>query len=115
MSVLRISKTPKLIFTYSNGVVCCVENRNPIALIFWEICRFDFYAIYIYMYICNHFPIERSIYMPIMGAGDSRSQACSSCASHHWAYRNQQVTLVTTGLACVPNQDAGHGLVAFPG
>ena len=26
-------KTPKWIFTYSNGVVCCAKNRNPIALI----------------------------------------------------------------------------------
>eukprot|EP00731_Ephydatia_muelleri_P001626 Em0001g1626a len=43
------------------------------------------------------------------------SQACSSCASYHWAYRDQRVTLVTIGSACVPNQDAGHGLVAVPG
>eukprot|EP00731_Ephydatia_muelleri_P032907 Em0024g451a len=50
-----------------------------------------------------------------MGAGDSRSQACSSCASYHWAYRDQRMTLVTIGSACVPNQDAGHGLVAVPG
>eukprot|EP00731_Ephydatia_muelleri_P007102 Em0003g1350a len=50
-----------------------------------------------------------------MGAGNSRSQACSSCASYHWAYRDQRVTLVTIGSACVPNQDAGHGLVAVPG
>ena len=34
---------------------------------------------------------------PIMGAGDSCSQACSSCASYHWAYRDQQVMLVTIG------------------
>ena len=33
-SVPRMCKTPKWIFTYSNGVVCCVKNRNPIALIF---------------------------------------------------------------------------------
>ena len=39
------------------------------------------------------------VFGPIMGAGDS--QACSSCASYH--------------LVCVPNQDAGHGLVAVPG
>ncbi|KAL5481225.1 hypothetical protein EMCRGX_G021349 [Ephydatia muelleri] len=43
-----------------------------------------------------------------MRAGNSRSQACSSCASYHWAYRDQRVMLVTIGLACVPNQDAGH-------
>ena len=30
-------KTPQWIFTYSNGVVCCVKNRNPIALIFRKI------------------------------------------------------------------------------
>ena len=41
------SKTPKWIYTYSNGVVCYVRNRNPIALIFREIYQFDFYAIYI--------------------------------------------------------------------
>ena len=50
-----------------------------------------------------------------MGAGDSRSQVCSSCASYHWAYRDQRVSLVTIGSACVPNQDTGHGLVAVPG
>ena len=49
----------------------------------------------------------------VMGAGDSCSQACSSCASYHWAYRDQWVTLVTIGSAYVPNQDAG--LVAVPG
>ncbi|KAL5471282.1 hypothetical protein EMCRGX_G029379 [Ephydatia muelleri] len=36
----------------------------------------------------------------------------SSCAFYHW---DQRVTLVTIGSACVPNQDAGHGLVAVPG
>ena len=30
-------KTPKWIFTYSNGLVCCFKNRNPIALIFRKI------------------------------------------------------------------------------
>eukprot|EP00731_Ephydatia_muelleri_P006361 Em0003g609a len=30
-------------------------------------------------------------------------------------YRDQRVMLVTIGSACVPNQDAGHGLVAVPG
>ena len=49
---------------------------------------------------------------PIMGAGDCQIQACSSCALYHWAYRDQWVTLVTIGSACVPNQDADHGLVA---
>ena len=58
---------------------------------------------------------NRGCVRPIMGAGDSRSQACSSCALYHWAYRDQWVTLVTIGSACVPNQDAGHGLVAVPG
>ena len=38
-------KTPKWIFTYSNGVVCCFKNRNPIALIFRKIYRFKFYVI----------------------------------------------------------------------
>ena len=42
-SVRRMSKTPKWIFTYSNGVVCCVTNRNPIVLIFREIYRFAIY------------------------------------------------------------------------
>ena len=46
---------------------------------------------------------------------EAGSQACSSCASYHWAYRDQWVTLVTIGLACVPNQDADHVLVAVPG
>ena len=32
-SVPQMCKTPKWIFTYSNGVVCCAKNRNPIALI----------------------------------------------------------------------------------
>ena len=44
-SVPRMCKTPKWIFTYSNGVVCCVTNRNPIALIFRKIYRFKFYVI----------------------------------------------------------------------
>eukprot|EP00731_Ephydatia_muelleri_P005393 Em0002g1569a len=34
----------------------------------------------------------------------------SSYASYHWAYRDQWVTLVTTGSACVPNQDTGHAM-----
>ena len=42
-----MGKPPKWIFTYSDGVVCCVKNRNLIALIFREIYRFNFYAIYI--------------------------------------------------------------------
>ncbi|KAL5463988.1 hypothetical protein EMCRGX_G032943 [Ephydatia muelleri] len=46
---------------------------------------------------------------------EEEETACSSCASCHWAYRDQWVTLVTIGSACVPNQDAGHGLVAVPG
>ena len=50
-----------------------------------------------------------------MGAGDGHSQACSSCASYHWAYRDQWVMLVTIGSACVPDQDGGHGLVAVSG
>ena len=58
---------------------------------------------------------NRGCVWPIMGAGNSRSQACSSCASYRWAYRDQRVMLVTIGSACVPNQDAGHGLVAVPG
>ena len=33
-SVPRMCKTPKWMFTYSNGVVCCAKNRNPIALIY---------------------------------------------------------------------------------
>ena len=37
-----------------------------------------------------------------MEAGDSRSQACSSRASYHWAYRDQRVTLVTIGSALCP-------------
>ena len=37
---------------------------------------------------------NRGCVWPIMGAGDSRSQACSSCASYHWAYRDKRVTLV---------------------
>ena len=28
-------KTPKWFSTYSNGVLCRVKNRNPIALILW--------------------------------------------------------------------------------
>ena len=52
-------KTPKWIFTYSNGVVCCVKNRNPIALIFRKIYCFKFYVI-IHK---THFRIERSIYI----------------------------------------------------
>ena len=43
----RMSKTTKWIFTYSNGVVCCDKNRSPIALIFQEMDRFAFYAVYI--------------------------------------------------------------------
>ena len=53
ISVLYMSKTPKWIFTYSNGVVCCVKNRNPIALM---IHRFAFYAIYINLYTRPIFP-----------------------------------------------------------
>ena len=39
------TSVPKWIFTYSNGVVCCFKNRNPIALIFRKIYRFKFYVI----------------------------------------------------------------------
>ena len=45
--VPHMRKTPKWMFTYSNGLVWCVKNRNSLALIFREIYRFDFYAIYI--------------------------------------------------------------------
>ena len=44
-SVPRMCKTPKWMFTYSNGVVYCVKNRNPIALIFRKIYRFKCYVI----------------------------------------------------------------------
>ena len=44
-SVPRMCKTLKWIFTYSNGVVCCVKNRNPIALIFRKVYQFKVYVI----------------------------------------------------------------------
>ena len=45
-SVPLMCKTRKWILTYSNGLLCCVKNGNLIALIFLELYRFDFYAIY---------------------------------------------------------------------
>ena len=45
--VLSMSKAPKWIFTYLNGVVLCVKNTNPIALIILKVYQFDFYAIFI--------------------------------------------------------------------
>ena len=44
-SIPSMCKTPKWIFTYSNGVVSCVKNRNPIVLILRKIYRFKFYVI----------------------------------------------------------------------
>ena len=47
MSVPCMTKTPQCILSYRNGVVCCIENRKAIALIFGKIYRFDLDAIYI--------------------------------------------------------------------
>ena len=60
-SVPRMCKTPKWIFAYSNDVVCCVNNRNPIPLIFRKLYQFNVYVIK--KFHKTHFRIERSIYI----------------------------------------------------
>ena len=50
-SLLHVTKTPKCIFTYTNGVACCVKNSNPMASIFWKIYQFDLDADAIYIYL----------------------------------------------------------------
>ena len=57
---------------------------------------------------------NRSCVWPIMGAGDSPARHVAA-VPRTTGPRDQWVTLVTIGSACVPNQDAGHGLVAVPG